>query len=338
MNTTFTEDFVFAAPHWFWLLALVPLLGWLLGAAGRQASIQFSSLHILKQLGSKTRSAPFVLTLLFSFLTLAAAITALARPQFLQTEEKTEESGVEILLTLDLSLSMSIEDMVLGGKKVNRLTVLKKVARDFIKNRISDRVGLVIFSGRPYLASPLTLDQGWLLDTLDKIWFNQIEEPGTAIGSAIGTAAKRLTGREAKGKTLILVTDGANNQGKILPVQAAEAAATLGIKIYTVAIGTYGYHEVKVPTREGIFPGVRQEFDEETLKKVAEISGGRFYHGRDSGAMESIFKEIDSLEKTKLSVRRQTRVEELFHRPLWVAVVCGFLALLGSHVLFRRYP
>ncbi len=338
MNSNITEEFRFAEPVWFLLLLALPVIAWLLGAAGRQSSLQFSSLHLLRALGRRTRSAAFLLTGIFSLLTLAGGITALARPENVHTEEKAEESGVEIFLTLDLSLSMSIEDMRQGDQKVNRLTVAKRVARDFIKKRVSDRIGLVIFSGRPYLASPLTLDQTWLLDTLEKIYFNQTDEMGTAIGSAIGTAAKRLTSREAKGKTIILVTDGANNSGELSPMEAAKAAATLGIKIYTVAIGTYGNHVVPVATKTGQHVGVRQEFDEETLKAIAKLSGGRFYHARDSGAMEDIFREIDGLEKTRLSVHRTTRVDELFHWPLWGAVACGFMALAASTLLFRRYP
>ena len=338
MTPRITEEFSFAEPAWFFLLLALPVIAWLLGAAGRQSSLQFSSLHLLRDLGRRTKSAPFLLTALFSLLTLAAGITALARPQHVRTEEKAEESGVEIFLTLDLSLSMSIEDMRQGDQKVNRLVVAKRVARDFIRKRTSDRIGLVIFSGRPYLASPLTLDQAWLLETLDKIYFHQTDEMGTAIGSAIATAANRLTSREAKGKTIILVTDGANNSGEMAPLEAAKAAATLGVKIYTVAIGTYGHHVVPELRRITTSNLVRQEFDEETLKSVAKISGGRFYHARDSGAMEDIFREIDNLEKTRLSIHRTTHVDELYHWPLWTAVACGILALLGSTLLFRRYP
>ena len=332
------DDFRFAEPGWFWLLALLPIFAFLRRAAGRQSVLQFSSLHLLRAAGRRTRSAVGAFGLFLTFGAMALGTGALARPQKLRTEEKIEESGVEIFMALDLSLSMSIQDMRVGSDKVDRLTVAKKVTRDFIRNRPSDRVGFVVFSGRPYLASPLTLDKKWLEDTLDKIWFNQTRDMGTAIGSALATAAKRLTNRESRSKIIILITDGANNSGKIGPRDAARLAATLGIKIYTIAIGTDGYHQVPVPTPDGMHVGVRQEFDEETLKEVARLTNGRFYHARDANAMESIFREIDRLEKTKLNVRRTTLIDELFTFPLWGAVAVAGLGLLARQTVLRRYP
>lgn len=332
------DHYRFAEPGWFWLLLLLPILALLRSAAGRQSALQFSSLHLLRSAGKKTRSAIGALGLFLTFATLTLGTAALARPQKLRTEEKIEESGVEIFMTLDLSLSMSIQDMRVGGEKVDRLTVAKKVTRDFIRNRPSDRVGFVVFSGRPYLASPLTLDKNWLEETLDKIWFNQTRDMGTAIGSALATAAKRLTNRESRSKIIILITDGANNSGKIGPREAAKLAATLGIRIYTIAIGTHGYHQVPVPTPEGQYVGVRQEFDEETLKEVASTTNGRYYHARDANAMVSIFREIDQLEKTRLNIRRSTLIDELFAYPLWGALSLAGLGLLARQTILRRYP
>ncbi len=332
------DNFRFAEPGWFWLLLLLPLLLLLRGAAGRQSALQFSSLHLLRGAGRKTRSALMALGMFLTVGAMALGIAGMARPQKLRTEEKIEESGVEIFMALDLSLSMSIQDMRVGNEKVDRLTVAKKVTRDFIRKRPSDRVGFVVFSGRPYLASPLTLDKNWLEESLDKIWFNQTGDMGTAIGSALATASKRLTNRESRSKIIILVTDGANNSGKIGPREAAKLAATLGIKIYAIAIGTDGYHQVPVPTPDGMHVGVRQEFDEETLKEVARVTNGRFYQARDANAMDSIFKEIDRLEKTKLNVRRSTLIDELFMYPLWGAVGVAGLGLLARQTILRRYP
>lgn len=332
------DNFRFESPGWLWLLALLPVLAFLIGAAGRLSAVRFSSLHLLRRLGVRTRSAAGAAAMSLTFLTLALGIFAMARPQSLRTEEKIEESGVEIFLALDLSLSMSIRDMFIGGERADRLAVAKKVTRDFIRGRRSDRIGFVVFSGRPYLASPLTLDQEWLMQTLARLGFNQIDDMGTAIGSAIATAAKRLTNRDSRSKIIILVTDGANNSGKIGPKDAARLAATLGIKIYTIAIGTDGYHEVPVPTRDGHRVGVRQEFDEETLKEVARLTGGLFFHARDTEAMERIFQEIDRLEKTQLNIRRNTLVNDLYQWPLTGAVACGALALLLRQTVLRRGP
>jgi Ca-activated chloride channel family protein len=332
------DYFQFAAPHWLWLLLLLPVLAVLRARAGRLSAVKFSSVSLLRGLGSPLRRAMGGLTLGLTLLSLGLGILAMARPQQLRTEETIEESGVEIFLSLDLSLSMSIRDMSIGNQKVDRLTVAKKVVRDFIRSRTSDRIGFVVFSGRPYLASPLTLDQDWLMTTLDRIGFNQTKDMGTAIGSSLATASKRLTSRDSKSKIIILITDGANNSGKISPRDAAKLAKTLGIKIYAVGIGTPGYHQVPVPTPDGQYVGVRDEFDEETLKAVASTTGGRFYPARDAEALAKIFAEIDRLEKTKLNVRRNTLIDELYQWPLTAAAVCALLAVVLGQTLLRRNP
>jgi Ca-activated chloride channel family protein len=332
------DNFQFASPHWLWLLLLLPVLAMLRARAARLSALRFSPVSLLRGLGSRTRQALGGFAVGLTLLSLGFGLLAFARPQLLRTEETIEESGVEIFLSLDLSLSMSIEDMAIGNQKVDRLTVAKKVTREFIKGRQSDRIGFVVFSGRPYLASPLTLDQDWLMTTLDRIGFNQTKDMGTAIGSSLATAAKRLTSRDSKSKIIILVTDGANNSGKISPQDAAKLAKTLGIKIYTIAIGTDGYHQVPIPTPDGQYVGVRQEFDEETLKEVAKITNGKFFPARDSQALANIFKEIDRLEKTKLNIRRNTLVDELYYYPLMAAAGCAFLAVLLGQTLLRRNP
>ncbi len=332
------DNFQFASPHWLWLLLLLPVLAMLRARAARLSAVRFSPVNLLRGLGSRTRQALGGFAVGLTLLSLGFGLLAFARPQLLRTEETIEESGVEIFLSLDLSLSMSIRDMAIGNQKVDRLTVAKKVTRDFIRGRQSDRIGFVVFSGRPYLASPLTLDQDWLMTTLDRIGFNQTKDMGTAIGSSLATAAKRLTSRDSKSKIIILVTDGANNSGKISPQDAAKLAKTLGIKIYTIAIGTDGYHQVPIPTPDGQYVGVRQEFDEETLKEVAQITNGKFFPARDSQALANIFKEIDRLEKTKLNIRRNTLVDELYYYPLTAAAICAFLAVILGQTLLRRNP
>lgn len=340
------DNFQFERPEWFLALLVIPVLAFLRSAAGRQSVVQFGSLHLLQSLGRRTSSALWRFGLFLTFLTMILGVAALARPQKLTSEDKVEESGVEIFFALDLSLSMSIRDMYYdvageGRKIVNRLVVLKNVVRNFIRNRPTDRIGFVVFAGKPYLASPLTLDKNWLEETLEGIAFHQTKDMGTAIGSAIATAATRLTSRESKSKIIIVVTDGANNSGVLQPTEAAKYAATLGIRIHTVAIGTYGHHVVpelaNVPGG-GFGADIRQEFDEKTLKEVADITNGRFFHAKDSTAMANIFSEIDRLEKTKLIVHRSTLVEELYHWPLWGAVISGTLILLLHQTLLRRYP
>ena len=343
------DNYQFEQPLWFWGLLLIPLLAFLKSAAGEQSVVQFGSLHLLRSLGRRTSSALGRFGIFLVFLTSAAGVTALARPQKLTAEEKVEESGVEIFFALDLSLSMSIRDMFyeVDGRRqvVNRLVVLKNVVKNFIHNRPTDRIGFVVFAGKPYLASPLTLDKNWLQETLEGIGFDVLrqstDQMGTAIGSGIATAATRLTSKDSKSKIIIVVTDGANNSGRLLPTEAARHAKTLGIKIYTVAIGTYGRHVVPELSNSPYGGGgadIRQEYDEKTLKEVADITGGRFYHAKEAAAMERIFAEIDQLEKTKLIVHRSTLIDELYHWPLWGAVISGVLTIMLHHTLLRRYP
>ncbi len=332
-----SKEFQFANPHLLWLLGLLPLLIFLRGRVGRHPAVQFSGFHLLSQMAKPSRGALGAFLTPFILVPMASGIIALARPQFVHTEEKVEDSGIEIMICMDVSLSMAIEDYRIEGRRVNRLTVAKNVIRDFVAGRKSDRIGLVAFAGRPYVASPLTMDQKWFNQSLDRVAFNLVED-GTAIGSALLTGAKRLDKREAKSKILLLLTDGANNSGSIAPVDAARQARTLGIKVYTIAIGTPGKHNIPIANRQGFLPGVRQEFDDETMKKVAEIGEGKFFKGQDTDAVKSIFAEIDQLEKTKLKFRRTTEVKELFPYPVAGSILFLITGLVLTQLFFRRYP
>lgn len=331
------QEFSFASPHYLWLLLLVPLLGIFRGAPGRKAAVKFSSLSLLRPIGKPVRSAMGLLTALLAMIPLAAGVVALARPQLVHTEEQIQDSGIEIMIAMDISLSMAIEDYRINNERVNRVTIAKNVIRDFVAGRKSDRIGLVAFAGRPYLASPLTMDQRWFNKSLDRVGFNLVED-GTAIGSAIALSARRLDKREAKSKIILLLTDGANNSGEIAPISAAKSAKTVGIKIYTVAIGTPGRHQIPVANRQGMMPGIRQEFDDETLKAVAEIADGKFFKGQDTEAVRKIFQEIDQLEKSKLNVRKYVETTELFHYPVGAALMGVVVLTVFTLTAGRRHP
>lgn len=333
----FLKEFQFAHPALLWLLALLPLLWLLRGGRSRAAAVRFSSLTHLHGLGRAPNSALGLLNILFATIPLACGIVALARPQTVHTDEQIQDSGVEIMIALDVSLSMAIEDFRIDGEQVNRITVAKKTIRDFVSGRKSDRIGLVAFAGRPYVASPLTMDQKWFNQSLDRVAFNLVED-GTAIGSALATCAKRLDKREAKSKLILLLTDGANNSGNISPKDAAKLASTLGIRIYTIAIGTPGKHNIPLANRQGFVPGVRQEFDETTLKAVAEISDGKFYMGQDVEAVKNVFEEIDRLEKTKLTVRHLSEVTELFLYPTAAALFTAVAGMILWQTMGRTLP
>lgn len=328
MSIPFLPNMIFGRPEWLLLLLLLPLMGWWRGRTGKAPTIAFSTAFILREMGVKTRSARGGFTFGLVLLSLTAAIFALARPQKVISHDEENTEGIAICLTVDVSLSMLIEDFYIGGQPVNRLVAAKRVMRDFIRGRKSDRVGIVAFAGAPYYPCPMTLDREWLESNLERVQTGVMED-GTAIGSGLAAAARRLDKETVPSKVIILLTDGANNSGKLSPQDAAKLAATLGIKIYTIAIGTPGVHMIPLPNGRVITSG-RQEFDEGTLQAVASIGGGSFYMAQDLGALQDIFDTIDKLEKKEIKKRTITETEELFFYPLTAAA-----ALLGLALLLR---
>ena len=318
------------------LLLLLPLLALLKGRSGNQGSVKFSSLHILNRLGAraKGRAGGFQLALLF--LSIALGIIALTRPQLINREESVTDSGIELIIAIDVSRSMQAEDFRIGRNRANRLQAAKKVTREFITGRQTDRIGIIAFAGRPYLASPLTLSKSWLEGPygLGRVRIGLVED-GTAIGSAIAAASKRLDKRNSKSKVIVLLTDGKNNSGKLNPIEAAKLAKTLGIKVYTIAVGTYGDHIVQTPrgpTR------LHQEYDEETLQQIASIAEGRFFRAQDTSSLQKIFKEIDQMEKTEVRRKVTVEAEELFVWPAMAALLFGVITLTGKETFWRRFP
>jgi Ca-activated chloride channel family protein len=328
--------FQLAYPWVLSLLALIPLLALLKSRSGNQGAVLFSSLHILNRLGPIARGRAGGFRLASLFLSLICLILALTRPQWINRTELVSESGIELILAIDVSRSMQVEDFRIEGSRANRLQAAKKVTRDFIRGRTTDRIGILAFAGRPYLASPLTLSKAWLEGDqgLGRVQIGMVED-GTAIGSALAAAAKRLDKRPSKSKVIVLLTDGVNNAGKLSPLEAAKLARTLGIRVYTIAVGTYGDYVVQTPVGP---QRLTQEFDEETLKEIARIADGEYFRAQDTSGLERIFGLIDEMEKTE--IKRQTRIEasELFH---WLAIAglgFGLLTLVGDDTFWRRFP
>jgi len=322
-----------AEPQWLWLLLLIPIMAFLRGRRGHAPAVRYSSTEIFRGIGALRKSrAGAILASLF-FVTWFCLVVAMARPQKTGDYTQIEASGIDIMLALDVSRSMLAEDFFIGNKRINRLVAVKDVTEEFIDQRPNDRIGIVAFAGRPYLVSPLTLDHSWLLKNLSRIEIGLVED-GTAIGSAIASAANRLKDREAKSKVIVLLTDGENNSGKVPPATAAEAAAALGIKIYTIGTGTYGmapYPRGTDPFGRTVYTQLETEFDEETLVNIAEITDGKYFRATDMSSLEGIFNEIDELEKTESKVRVFQETTELFE--WWL--VPG-LAFLGVHLLLRE--
>lgn len=339
MNWPHEGPVTFAHPWVLLLLLLLPLLALLHGGRGSAPAVIFSSLKPLQTLGRGRRSRiGGWLTSLLLF-ALALLIVALARPQQGETISHVEASGIDIMLALDVSRSMLAEDFTIGGSRANRLEAVKQVTQKFIEGRPNDRIGILCFAGRPYLVSPLTLDHDWLLQNLDRVRIGLVED-GTAIGSAIASAANRLKDKEAKSKIVVLLTDGDNNAGKVTPATAAEAAKALGIKVYTVGAGTRGYAPMPVQDMFGrtVYRNIKVDVDEETLKKIATISGGQFYRATDTKTLKQIFEQIDKLEKSTVELNQYKQYRDLF--PWFLAGGFGLLALqtVLAQTVGRRLP
>ncbi|MHA3773265.1 VWA domain-containing protein [Verrucomicrobiota bacterium sgz303538] len=330
----------FAHPWMLWGLLALPLLALLKGAPGAAAAVKFSSLQPFRDLGRprKARAGWFVMSLLLG--ALACFIVALARPQQAKTISRVEASGIDILLALDVSRSMLAEDFSIGRDRANRLEAVKQVTEKFINGRPNDRIGIVAFAGQPYLVSPLTLNHDWLLKNLDRLRIGMVED-GTAIGSAIASAANRLKEqKESKSKIIVLLTDGDNNAGKVTPVTAAEAARALGIKIYTIVAGSRGYAPVPVQDVFGrtVYRQVLVEVDEASMKQIAQIGGGQFYRATDSRSLQQIFDQIDQLEKSKIEMSESRQVHDLFPWALATGAILLALHAVATQTIGRTLP
>jgi Ca-activated chloride channel family protein len=336
MKIPFLTDIHFADPAWLLLLLLLPLMAWLRGKPGQAPSIVFPAMSLVRDLGTRSRSASRRFFLGLVLASLASAIVALARPQRVKSFDEIKTEGIAIALTVDVSLSMLIEDFYISGKPVNRLTAAKRVMRDFIRGRKNDRIGIVAFAGAPYYPCPLTLDHDWLETNIERVQTGVMED-GTAIGSGIAAAARRLVQQKVPSKVLIALTDGANNSGKLSPQDAAKLAATLGIRVYAISIGTPGVH--MIPLKDGrIITSGRQEFDEGTLQDVASIGKGAYYRAQDLEALADIFKTIDQLEKSEIKKKNIIETEDLFFWPLGLAVALLLISLALNQTFFRRTP
>ena len=326
----FIQQFSFANPSWLWgLLALVPLL-FIKGKSGTPTAITYSSLSILASLGNKPKRLPGLLTFSLMILALVFAFLAMARPQLRNVESESKPSGVDIILAIDISYSMQIVDFVLNGRRAQRITVAKNTAEAFINQRQNDRMGIVAFSGRPYITSPITLEHDWLIDQLRELRPGLVKEQGTAIGSAIAAAASRLHERESKSKVIVLVTDGSNNSGRIAPLEAAKQAAVLGIKVYAIAIGTE-----QGRLNNSIQAHPQQEFDTKTLQEIAEITGGEYFRVKDTDKLRDTFNSIDQLEKTEIKHHSIVSIKELFP---WCASAALIFTVIGLTMQAIKSP
>lgn len=310
-------------------LLLVPaLVYWHYRWRDARPSLLYSDVRPLARLRpsiwARLAGLPFALRVM----ALTLALLALARPQTGASREDVVSEGVDILLAIDVSGSMKTVDF----KPENRLHVAKQVVADFVRSRPHDRLGMVVFAARALTKCPLTLDHEVLLTLLEDVRIGSIED-GTAIGTALATSVNRLKDSAAKSRILILLTDGVNNRGEIDPLTAAELARTFGIKVYTVGAGKEGYapYPFEDPLYGTVYQEILVEIDEETLEKIAEITGGKYFRATDAESLARVYEEIDSLEKTEIEQRRYVRYTEL--APYLLATALGLL--LTETVLVR---
>jgi len=315
------------------LFLLMAVAAWMAFAFRRTpAAITYSmTSRMVRMAGARNQFLSRIPTILRGCV-LALLILAAARPQFYNVSRDVRSPGVDIMLCLDASGSMEALDFKVGDEPVTRLTAVKKVVSDFIKKRETDRIGLVVFGEEAFTQSPLTVDKGLLLGLVDRMEIGMAGDR-TAIGSAIAIGGKRLKDLEAKSKILIVLTDGRNNAGEIPPLAAAEAVRALGVKIYTIGVGGKGPAPFRVKTPLGTrLVHQRVDLDEDTLKKVAETGGGRYFRAADSRELSEICHIIDQAEKTDV------KVKEFFHfKELYTWFLVPALILLGLEILLRTW-
>ena len=327
-------DYTYHSPDAFWLLLLLPLvLAWFIWRKNR-ASVKLSTTPFAPHHKGLNILRPILIGL--QLLALTAFIIALARPQLPLSSDKVikkEIEGIDIVIALDISESMLTEDF-----SPNRLEASKKVGIEFIKNRSNDRIGLVVYGSEAYTQCPLTSDYGMVKELFENVEYGSVEG-GTAIGLGLATAINRLKDSKAKSKVIILLSDGENNQGEIHPLTAADIAKDLGIRVYTIGVGSKG--KVKVPVGRTIFGDIYYDYvdvniDEKMLTQIAEKTGGQYRRATDKEKLKEIYAEIDRLEKQKIStIEYHVDLPEMGHLFILLGLGCLALNLLISKLLFR---
>ncbi len=334
-----TESFQFVHPELLLLLLLLPLMAIWRGRRGTPVSVKMPSTDDAIRAGARPHSKIGGFLAFLGLLAFALLVLALARPRHGKGSTDIEASGIDIVLTLDVSGSMEALDFKIAGTPTNRLDVVKGVVEKFVAQRPNDKLGMVAFAGRPYLVSPLTMDHEFLAKRLHDVKLHQVED-GTAIGSGIANSISHLRDSSAKSRIIILLTDGVNNAGAVNPLTAAEAAKALGIKIYTIGVGVRG--DAPVPVQDAFgrthLETMKVEIDEEMLRKVSEATGGQTFRATDTDSLEKIYDAINQLEKTSRKLKQYQQYDELYLYFLIPGLCLLLLEMILSQTRFRRLP
>ncbi len=321
----------FAHPYLLFLLLALPVLAWLKGRRGAQPAFLYSSLKLMEGLTAVRRSRAGTFLAALRWLALALFIVALAQPRLTHSTTEVKASGIDIVCALDLSGSMNTPDYSVNGQGVSRFHIAQAVLEKFIEGRPDDRIGLVVFGARAFIAAPLTLDHDFLISDLQRLEIGTINSDATAIGDGIMTALNRLRELKSKSKIIVLMTDGGNNSGNIDPITAAQAAQALGVKVYTIGLGNAEIvREMGLPA--GYLP------DTDTLQKISDMTGGKFYRANNAEELTAIYKDINKLEKTEAVVNKYTQYRELFQWAILIGLALLLLEVALSQTIFRRLP
>ena len=326
----------FEYPHLLWLLVIPALLivhYIYLELCGRRPHLRVSDIRYWKAGGKSVLSYLRHAPMLLRTVALSMIIIAIARPRSSSKMDKIDTEGIDIVLAMDVSTSMLARDFT-----PDRISAAKDIAIEFISQRPSDRIGIVVFAGESYTQCPLTTDRATLINLMKEIQIGLIED-GTAIGNGLATAVARMQGSDAKSRVVILLTDGVNNRGEITPQTAADIAKTYGIRVYTIGVGANGTAPYPVITPWGVqMQDVEVEIDEDLLKGIAETTGGRYFRATDNTKLSEIYSEINKMEKARTTIDSFPVYKELFMDFALVALSCLLLEVVFNAFILKRLP
>ena len=326
----------FEYPHLLWLLVIPALLivhYIYLELCGRRPHLRVSDIRYWKAGGKSVLSYLRHAPMLLRTVALSMIIIAIARPRSSSKMDKIDTEGIDIVLAMDVSTSMLARDFT-----PDRISAAKDIAIEFISQRPSDRIGIVVFAGESYTQCPLTTDRATLINLMKEIQTGLIED-GTAIGNGLATAVARMQGSDAKSRVVILLTDGVNNRGEITPQTAADIVKTYGIRVYTIGVGANGTAPYPVITPWGVqMQDVEVEIDEDLLKGIAETTGGRYFRATDNTKLSEIYSEINKMEKARTTIDSFPVYKELFMDFALVALICLLLEVVFNAFILKRLP
>lgn len=328
------NNITFANPGYLWLLLIIPVLAvfYIFRQQRTSPALRFSSLMQFSEIPRPVRQYLRHILFVFRMIIIALLIIIISRPQSTDYWEDVSTEGIDIMMVMDISSSMLARDF-----KPDRLEASKNVATEFISGRPYDRMGLVIFSGESFTQCPLTTDHAVLINLMREMESGMIED-GTAIGLGLATAVNRIKESEAKSRVIILLTDGVNNRGEIAPITAAEIAKTMGVRVYTIGVGSRGVAPYPVQTVAGIrYRNMPVEIDEEVLQEIADMTGGQYFRATDNQSLDKIYEEIDMLEKSKINVQEYSRKREEYMPLAIIMSALLLLEILLRYTVLRKY-